>query len=75
MTEQEFFARIQDTLEVDGPIDRSTNLEELEEFDSLGILNLMTLFDEIGVDADQDTFAEVKSGADLLRIASDQVDG
>lgn len=75
MTEQDFFTRIQETLEVDTPIDRSTNLEEVEEFDSLGILNLMTLFDEIGVEADQDSFAEVKSGADLLRIAGDKVDG
>lgn len=75
MTEQDFFARIQETLEVDAPINRSTNFEELEEFDSLGILNLMTLFDEVGVEADQDSFAEVKTGADLLRIAGDKVDG
>lgn len=75
MTEQEFFARIQEILEVDAPIDRATDLEELEEFDSLGILNLMTLFDEIGIDADQDTFADVKSGADLLQLANDHIDG
>jgi len=74
MTEQDFFARVQETLEVDDPIDRSTNLELFEEYDSLGILNLMSLFDEIGVEVDQDSFADVATGEDLLRLASDKID-
>lgn len=75
MTEQEFFERIQETLEVDAPIDRSTSLEDLEEYDSLGILNLMTLFDEIGIEVDQNTFANLDTGEDLLRLAGDKIDG
>ena len=75
MTEQEFFTRVQETLELDQPVDRQTSLEDLEEFDSLGILNLMTLFDELGIDADQSDFADAKIGADLLNMASDAVDG
>ena len=74
MTEQDFFARIQETLEVDDPIDRSTSLEDFEEYDSLGILNLMTLFDEMDVDVDQDSFGDVKTGEDLLRLAGDKID-
>jgi hypothetical protein len=74
MTEQDFFARVQETLEVDDPIDRSTQLEDFEEYDSLGILNLMTLFDELRVEVDQTSFVDVRTGADLLRLAGDAID-
>jgi hypothetical protein len=75
MTEQDFFARVQEMLETDAPVERGTKINELEEFDSLGILNLMTLFDEIGVGVDQDAFTKVETGEDLLMMVGDRIDG
>ena len=75
MDRKTFFDRVQEILEADDAIDASTDLTELEEYDSLGILNLMTMFEEMGVETSPQTFEEITTGADLLRVAGDAVDG
>lgn len=75
MTKDEFFAKVREVLEFDDPVGMDTDLTQHEEYDSLGILNLMTMFDEIGVETAQDEFEEIRTGADLLRIAGDKIDG
>lgn len=75
MTKDEFFAQVQGVLEIDGTVAADTDLTEYEEYDSLGILNLMTMFDEMGVETAQDQYEEIRTGADLLRIAGDKVSG
>ena len=71
MDSKTFFERVQEVLEIDEVIDSSTDLTELEEFDSLGILNLMTMFEEMGIDTSPQTFMEITTGADLLRVAGE----
>lgn len=75
MDRKTFFEQVQEILEVDDPIDASTDLTELEEYDSLGILNLMTMFEEMGIDTSPQTFEEIVTGADLLRVADSKVNG
>lgn len=75
MTKDEFFVQVQEVLEIDDPVNANTNLTEHEEYDSLGILNLMTMFDEMGVETAQEEYEDIRTGADLLRIAGDKVDG
>lgn len=75
MDRETFFKQVQEILEVDDPIDASTDLTSLEEYDSLGILNLMTMFEEMGIDTSPQTFEEIVTGADLVRVANGKVDG
>lgn len=75
MDSKQFFEQVREVLETDDPIDSSTVLIDLEEFDSLGMLNLMTMFEEMGVETSPQTFEDVETGSDLLRIAGAKVDG
>jgi acyl carrier protein len=68
MTKQEFIEKLSELLEVQ--VDENTNLLELEEWDSLAMLGLLSLYDELEVEIDIDEMDNFKSVKDLLQKAN-----
>ena len=68
MTKQEFVEKLSEILDVE--VDENTDLRELEEWDSLAMLGVLALYDEIGVEIDINEMDEFKSVKDLLNKAN-----
>lgn len=70
MTEAGFLDELGEILDQAGPLVRGQKLGTIETFDSLGILNIMALFDTLGLQVDPSRIAEAVTTDDLLEIAS-----
>ena len=68
MTKQEFIEKLSELLDVE--VNENTDLRELEEWDSLAMLGVLALYDEIGVEIDINEMDEFKSVKDLLEKAN-----
>jgi len=64
LTKQEFIEKLSELLDVE--VNENTDLRELEEWDSLAMLGVLALYDEIGVEIDINEMDEFKSVKDLL---------
>ena len=69
MTEAGFLDELGEILDRPGPLARGQKLGEIETFDSLGILNIMALFDTLGLEVEPSRIAEAATTDDLLGIA------
>lgn len=69
MTEGAFLDELGTILDQPGPLARGQQLGEIGTFDSLGILNIMGLFDALGLDVEPSRIAEAATTDDLLDIA------
>ncbi|MEO1927138.1 MAG: phosphopantetheine-binding protein [Nautiliaceae bacterium] len=67
MTKQEFIEKLSEVLDVE--VNENTDLTELEEWDSLAMLGVLSLYDELGVEIDINEMDEFKSVKDLLKKA------
>jgi len=68
LTKQEFVEKLSEILDVE--VDENTDLRELEEWDSLAMLGVLALYDELGVEIDINEMDEFKSVKDLLNKAN-----
>jgi len=68
MTKEEFIEKLSDLLDTE--IDENTSLEELEEWDSLAMLGLLSIYDELQVEIDIDEMDDFKNVNDLLKKAN-----
>jgi len=75
MTEAGFLDELGAILDQPGPLARGQKLGEIETFDSLGILNIMALFDTLGLEVEPARIAEAASTDDLLAMASTKLAG
>lgn len=69
MTEGEFLAELGTILDYPGPLARDQVLAEVESFDSLGILNIMSLYDTLGLDVEPQRITEAATAGDLIALA------
>ncbi|RUP20066.1 hypothetical protein [Methylobacterium sp.] len=69
MTEAGFLDELGAILDQPGPLARGQKLGEIETFDSLGILNIMALFDTLGLEIEPARIAEAATTDDLLAMA------
>ncbi|MCJ2054906.1 hypothetical protein [Methylobacterium sp. J-070] len=69
MTEAGFLDELGAILDQQGPLARGQKLGEIETFDSLGILNIMALFDTLGLEVEPSQIAKAATTDDLLGIA------
>jgi acyl carrier protein len=74
MKKREFIEKLKEALEVDGDtIDGSTNLTELEEFDSLAIMSLIALVDEyFGRTLSQEEFQKITTIQSFMDIIGEE---
>jgi len=69
MTVDGFLEQLTQALERDAPLRRGQDLGETGEWDSLAVLSVVDLFEQIGADADLDSIGEAKTTGDLIALA------
>jgi acyl carrier protein len=64
-----FLAKVAEVLDYDREIVRGQNLEDIDVWDSLGILSIVELLEELGADVDIDTINNLKTTDELIALA------
>ena len=70
MDSTEFFAKVAEVLDYDGDITSGQNLVDIDMWDSLGILSIVELLEEIGVEVDIETLNGLTTTDELLALAA-----
>lgn len=68
-----FLAKVAEVLDYDGDITRGQNLEDIDMWDSLGILSIVELLEELGAEVDIDTINNLKTTDELIALAGGAV--
>lgn len=74
MTKDEFLELLIDTIDTEDEITSDTELSSIEEYDSIAILSLMNMYDELDVNVTPESFKDLKSIDDLIRLAGSSVE-
>lgn len=76
MTQQEFLVHIADAIQRDEPLNEEMLLDSIEEYDSLAIVSLIALFENLfQMQVSGDTLHNCKSIKDLITLAQDKLKG
>lgn len=73
MTTSEFLLQIGEMLDVGDPLEPSQVLADIPTYDSLGVLNLLALYDSMGVSTTPEAVNGARTVQDLIDIAGDKV--
>jgi hypothetical protein len=73
MNRSEFLKSVEEMLDVADPLTPDQVLEEIPTYDSLGVLNLLSLFDSIGVLTTPEQVQTAKTVQDLITLAGDKL--
>jgi acyl carrier protein len=68
-----FLAKVAELLDHDGVIEKGQSLEDLDLWDSLGILSIVDLLEELGSDVDIEGLTNLKTVDELIALAGDAV--
>lgn len=74
MKTQELLEYIQDALQRDETLEPTMHLSDVEEWDSLAIISLITLYDGFGIKLSGNTLRECKSVGDLITLAKEKLE-
>lgn len=69
----EFLAKVAEAIEHEDALTAEQELGELPTWDSLGILNVLSLFEEMGINAEIDAINDAKLASDLIALAGEKV--
>ena len=75
MSLEEFLEGIAEALDTDAELSPETELESIDEYDSIGVLSLMSYLDELGIKAAPADFEKFRTVADLVELAKERIDG
>ncbi|WP_213979741.1 hypothetical protein [Sphingomonas sp. dw_22] len=73
MNRTEFIAEVQNTLDVVEPLTGEQLLADIPDYDSLAVLNLLSLYDGLGVAATPEQITEALTVNDLIAIAGNSL--
>jgi acyl carrier protein len=73
MTVDEFLGQLTDAIEADAPLRTGQSLAETAVWDSLAVLSVVDLFEQIGVEADLDSIGNAATTDDLIALAASAV--
>jgi len=71
---EEFLELLAETIDTEEELAIETLLEDIEEYDSIAVLSLMSMFDEMGVKVTPNDFKNIEKVADLVRLAGDKIE-
>jgi len=74
MTKEEFLDLLAETIDTEEELNEKINLDEIDEYDSIAVLSLMSMYDEMGVKVTPNDFKGLESVADLIKLAGDKVE-
>lgn len=75
MTKDEFLSAVGDAIEAEAPLEVGKDLADYPTWDSLGILAVIDLFEEIGAEVDIDTLSSIATTDELIGLAGTAVNG
>jgi hypothetical protein len=73
MTVDEFLSQLTDAIEAEEPLRPGQALDEAAVWDSLAVLSVVDLFEQIGADADLDSIGKAETTDDLIALAGPAV--
>lgn len=74
MTQNELLEHIADALQRDGILELDMNLDSIEEWDSLAIISIIALFDNLfNVEVTGNMLSKCKSVKDVIAIVSNHI--
>ena len=74
MTKTKFLELLTETIDTEVELNEKLPLDEIEEYDSIAILSLMSMYDELGVKVSPSDFQDLKTVADLIGLAGDTIE-
>lgn len=74
MTKNDFLELLAETIDTEIELNEELELEEIEEYDSIAILSLMSMYDEMGIRVSPKDFENLKTVSDLLTLAGESVE-
>jgi acyl carrier protein len=74
MSEADLIEGIKEVIDTEMELDRETLLEEIDYYDSVAVLSLMSYFDELGVGVAPRDFEALKTVGDLVDLAGSILD-
>ncbi|RDU66512.1 acyl carrier protein [Helicobacter didelphidarum] len=76
MTKQAFLESLKDALQRDEDLSEDMALEDIEEWDSLSIISLISLYDSLfGITLSGNTLKNCKGVSDLIKLANGKIEG
>ena len=74
MTKDEFLEILTETIDTECELNEELPLEEIEEYDSIAILSLMSMYDDLGIKVAPQDFKDLKTVANLVKLAGDKIE-
>ncbi|NPA73313.1 MAG: acyl carrier protein [Epsilonproteobacteria bacterium] len=74
MKKEEFLDLLAETIDTEEELSEQMSLDDIDEYDSIAILSLMSMYDELGVKVTPNDFKDLKTVADLIKLAGDRVE-
>lgn len=76
MTKQEFLEHLKNALQRDEDLSEDMALADIEEWDSLSIISLISLYDSLfGIALSGNTLANCKIVGDLFKLTNGKIEG
>jgi acyl carrier protein len=75
MKQVEFLKLLQDLMQTEVELEEELKLEDLEEFDSLAILSLVSMYDKLGVNVRPGDIADAVTVLDLIKMGENRING
>ncbi len=74
MTKDNFLELLAETIDTEMELEETTLLDEIDEYDSIAVLSLMSLYDELNVKVSPRDFENLKVVADLIELAGEKIE-
>ncbi len=75
MTKEEFLRSVGEVIEAEQPLQPGRDLADYPTWDSLGILSLIDLFEELNITVDLEALSALKTTDELVALAGSAIDG
>ena len=74
MTKDEFLEILAETIDTECKLSEELQLDEIDEYDSIAILSLMSMYDDLGIQVAPQDFKDLKTVANLVKLAGDKIE-
>lgn len=76
MTRTELIAKIEETLQTEQALTSETNLDSIEEWDSLGVISIISLYDQLfSMTIRAEVIESCSTVEDLIQLVSSNIEG
>ena len=73
MKKRDFLELLKETMGMEEDLEEEMLLEDIEEYDSLAVLSLMAMYDELGVNVIPKDFRKLKRVKELVALAGEDL--